>query len=124
MAPSRCRHCQWWCPCGLCRWHSGAATAALVVVVAAAVVGCGGCGATSSAIATVVVVVVVSSATVGAGGGGGAPSLPSSLLLAAVASRLPVIRDVRTLPTLKAEAVTPYCAESGQPALLVARSQE
>ena len=47
-----------------------------------------------------------------------------SLLLAAVASRLPVIRDVRTLPTLKAEAVTPYCAESGQPALLVARSQE
>lgn len=47
-----------------------------------------------------------------------------SLLLAAVASRLPVIRDVRTLPTLKAEAVTPYSAESGQPTLLVARSGE
>jgi MFS family permease len=47
-----------------------------------------------------------------------------ALLLAAAASRLPVIRDVRTLPTLKAEAVTPFSVESGQPALRVARSGE
>jgi MFS family permease len=47
-----------------------------------------------------------------------------SLFLAAVASRLRVIRDVRTLPTLKAEAVTPYSADSGQPTLLVVRSEE
>jgi len=36
----------------------------------------------------------------------------TSLLLAAVAWRLPVIRSVKTLPTLKAEAVTPFCADS------------
>jgi MFS family permease len=48
----------------------------------------------------------------------------TALILAAIASRLRVIRDVRTLPTLKAEAVTPYSAESGQPTLLVARSGE
>jgi predicted MFS family arabinose efflux permease len=47
-----------------------------------------------------------------------------AVLLAAAASRLPVIRDVRTLPTLKAEAVTPFSVESGQPALRVARSGE
>jgi MFS family permease len=48
----------------------------------------------------------------------------TALLLAAVASRLRVIRDVRTLPTLKAEAVTPFSADSSQPSLLVARSGE
>lgn len=48
----------------------------------------------------------------------------TALILAVVASRLRVIRNVRTLPTLKAEAVTPYCAASGQPTLLVARSGE
>ncbi len=47
-----------------------------------------------------------------------------AVLLAAAASRLPVIRDVRTLPTLKAEAVAPFSVESGQPALRVARSGE
>jgi MFS family permease len=36
----------------------------------------------------------------------------TALLLAAVAWRLPVIRSVKTLPTLKAEAVTPFCADS------------
>ncbi|HEX3603836.1 MAG TPA: MFS transporter [Steroidobacteraceae bacterium] len=36
----------------------------------------------------------------------------TALLLACVAWRLPVIRTVRTLPTLKAEAVTPYSADS------------
>jgi MFS family permease len=35
----------------------------------------------------------------------------TAVLLALVARRLPVIRNVRTLPTLKAEAVTPYSAE-------------
>ena len=35
----------------------------------------------------------------------------SALLLALVAWRLPVIRSVRTLPTLKAEAVTPYSSD-------------
>ena len=34
-----------------------------------------------------------------------------SILLALIAVWLPVIRSVRTLPTLTAEAVTPYCAE-------------
>jgi predicted MFS family arabinose efflux permease len=48
----------------------------------------------------------------------------TALLLAAVASRLRVIRDVRTLPTLKAEAVTPFSADSSQPPLLAARSGE
>jgi MFS family permease len=48
----------------------------------------------------------------------------TALLLAAVAGRLRVIRDVRTLPTLKAEAVTPFSADSSQPSLLVARSGE
>jgi hypothetical protein len=39
----------------------------------------------------------------------------TALLLAAVAARLQVIRSVRTLPTLKAEAVTPYSSdESGE----------
>jgi MFS family permease len=36
----------------------------------------------------------------------------TALLLAGVAWRLPVIRTVRTLPTLKAEAVTPYSSDS------------
>jgi hypothetical protein len=36
----------------------------------------------------------------------------SALLLFLIARRLSVIRSVRTLPTLKAEAVTPYSAES------------
>jgi MFS family permease len=36
----------------------------------------------------------------------------TAVLLAAVAWRLPVIRSVKTLPTLKAEAVTPYSADS------------
>jgi MFS family permease len=35
----------------------------------------------------------------------------TALLLAAVAARLKVIRSVKTLPTLKAEAVTPYSSE-------------
>ncbi len=35
----------------------------------------------------------------------------SALLLAAAAARLKVIRSVKTLPTLKAEAITPYSAE-------------
>jgi MFS family permease len=35
----------------------------------------------------------------------------TALLLAAVAARLRVIRSVKTLPTLKAEAVTPYSSE-------------
>jgi MFS family permease len=48
----------------------------------------------------------------------------TALVLAAVASRLRVIRDVRTLPTLKAEAVTPFSADSSQPSLLAARSGE
>jgi MFS family permease len=48
----------------------------------------------------------------------------TALLLAAVASRLRVIRDVRTLPTLKAEAVTPFSADSSQPSLRAARSGE
>jgi MFS family permease len=34
-----------------------------------------------------------------------------ALLLALVASRLPVIRSVKTLPTLKAEAVTPFASD-------------
>lgn len=36
----------------------------------------------------------------------------STLLLAVVAWRLPVIRSVKTLPALEAEAVTPYAAAS------------
>ena len=36
----------------------------------------------------------------------------TALLLACVAWQLPVIRSVKTLPTLKAEAVTPYSADS------------
>jgi predicted MFS family arabinose efflux permease len=39
----------------------------------------------------------------------------AALLLAVVAWRLPVIRSVRTLPTLKAEAVTPYSSEQAGP---------
>jgi hypothetical protein len=35
----------------------------------------------------------------------------TALILAAVAARLRVIRSVRTLPTLKAEAVTPYSSD-------------
>jgi MFS family permease len=35
----------------------------------------------------------------------------TALVLAAVASRLQVIRSVKTLPTLKAEAITPYSSE-------------
>jgi MFS family permease len=35
----------------------------------------------------------------------------TALTLAAVAWRLPVIRSIRTLPTLKAEAVTPYSSD-------------
>jgi MFS family permease len=36
----------------------------------------------------------------------------TALLLAGVAWQLPVVRSVKTLPTLKAEAVTPYSADS------------
>jgi len=36
----------------------------------------------------------------------------TALLLALVAWRLPVIRSIKTLPTLKAEAVTPYSSDS------------
>jgi MFS family permease len=35
----------------------------------------------------------------------------TALLLAVVASRLAVIRDVKTLPTLQAEAITPFAEE-------------
>ena len=35
----------------------------------------------------------------------------AALLLALVATRIQVIRSVKTLPTLKAEAITPYAAE-------------
>jgi predicted MFS family arabinose efflux permease len=35
----------------------------------------------------------------------------TALLLAALAARLPVIRSVKTLPSLKAEAITPYSAD-------------
>ena len=35
----------------------------------------------------------------------------TALALSAVASRLHVIRSVKTLPTLKAEAITPYSAD-------------
>jgi MFS family permease len=35
----------------------------------------------------------------------------TALVLAAVAWRVPVIRSVKTLPTLKAEAVTPYSSD-------------
>jgi hypothetical protein len=35
----------------------------------------------------------------------------TALVLAVVAWRLPVIRSITTLPTLKAEAITPYSAE-------------
>jgi MFS family permease len=35
----------------------------------------------------------------------------TALLLALVARRLPVIRSVKTLPTLRAEAITPYAAD-------------
>jgi MFS family permease len=37
----------------------------------------------------------------------------TAVLLSVVARRLPVIRSVKTLPTLVAEAVTPFSAESG-----------
>jgi MFS family permease len=37
----------------------------------------------------------------------------TAVLLSLVARRLPVIRDVKTLPTLVAEAVTPYSADRG-----------
>jgi hypothetical protein len=36
----------------------------------------------------------------------------TALLLACVAWQLPVIRSVKTLPTLKAEAVTPFSSDS------------
>jgi len=36
----------------------------------------------------------------------------TALALSAVASRLHVIRSVKTLPTLKAEAITPYSADA------------
>jgi MFS family permease len=36
----------------------------------------------------------------------------TALLLALVASRLPVIRSVKTLPSLQAEAITPYSADA------------
>ena len=36
----------------------------------------------------------------------------TSVLLSLIARRLPVIRDVRTLPSLRAEAVTPFAADS------------
>jgi MFS family permease len=36
----------------------------------------------------------------------------TALALAAVAARLPVIRSVKTLPTLRAEAITPYSSDS------------
>jgi predicted MFS family arabinose efflux permease len=36
----------------------------------------------------------------------------TALLLASVAWRLPVIRSIKTLPTLKAEAITPYSLDS------------
>ena len=36
----------------------------------------------------------------------------TALFLSGVAWRLPVIRSIKTLPTLKAEAVTPYSADS------------
>ncbi|HEY2144478.1 MAG TPA: MFS transporter, partial [Steroidobacteraceae bacterium] len=36
----------------------------------------------------------------------------TALLLACIAWRLPVIRSIKTLPTLKAEAVTPYSSDS------------
>jgi MFS family permease len=39
----------------------------------------------------------------------------TALLLTALVWRHPVIRSVRSLPTLRAEAVTPYCAEPGDP---------
>ncbi len=38
----------------------------------------------------------------------------TALVLSAVAGRLKVIRSVKTLPTLKAEAITPYSAEPGE----------
>lgn len=39
----------------------------------------------------------------------------AALIIAAVAWRLPVIRSVKTLPSVMAEAVTPYCAEDDPP---------
>jgi hypothetical protein len=36
----------------------------------------------------------------------------TALVLAAVASRVKVVRSVKTLPTLKAEAITPYSSEA------------
>jgi MFS family permease len=36
----------------------------------------------------------------------------TALLLACIAWRLPIIRSIKTLPTLKAEAVTPYSSDS------------
>jgi hypothetical protein len=35
----------------------------------------------------------------------------TALLLALTAWRIPVIRDVRTLPVLKAEAIAPYASD-------------
>jgi predicted MFS family arabinose efflux permease len=40
----------------------------------------------------------------------------TALALSGVASRLHVIRSVKTLPTLKAEAITPYSADAGEEA--------
>jgi len=37
----------------------------------------------------------------------------TAMLLSLAARRLTVIRSVRTLPTLSAEAVTPFAADSG-----------
>jgi hypothetical protein len=37
----------------------------------------------------------------------------TAVLLALVARRLHVIRSVKTLPTLAAEAITPYAADAG-----------
>jgi hypothetical protein len=37
----------------------------------------------------------------------------TALLLAVIAWRLPVIRNVRTLPTFKAEAVAPFSSDRG-----------
>ncbi len=39
----------------------------------------------------------------------------TALLLTTLVWRHPIIRSVRTLPTLRAEAVTPYCAEPQEP---------
>jgi len=36
----------------------------------------------------------------------------TALALSAVASRLKVVRSVKTLPTLKAEGITPYSSDA------------